>query len=173
MNQPDTYDFCPSCGSSIPFGRETCPECGRTTVKIGEERAWEGRPDPRRKAPVRSSRPGISGGLMLFMGLPALLFGLILMGEIALFIELLEEELLLMGEDITGVASLVNALVYGSLVVGALASVGGLAAILRRYWWLAMGGAIVLALGGLMTLVPGVIGIICVVLLYQSRAEFV
>lgn len=110
---------------------------------------------------------------MLFMGLPALLFGLILMGEIALFIELLEEELLLMGEDITGVASLVNALVYGSLVVGALASVGGLAAILRRYWWLAMGGAIVLALGGLMTLVPGVIGIICVVLLYQSRAEFV
>lgn len=172
MNKPDTYDFCPSCGSSIPFGKDSCPECGRSTVKIGDEQAWSTRPDPRRRAPERSPRPGISGGLMLFMGIPALLFGLLLIGEMALIIELLEEELILIGEDVSLAASMVNAMVYGSILVGILSCLGGIAAILRRYWWLAMGGAIVLTITGLSLVVPGIVGIICAVLLYQSRAEF-
>jgi len=109
---------------------------------------------------------------MLLMGVPALLFGLLLLGDVALLIEMVEEELLLVGEDVSMAAPLVNAMVYGSLLVGALTSAGGIAAIMRRYWWLAMAGAIVLTIGGLSMILPGVIGIVCAVLLYQSRAEF-
>lgn len=172
MSQKDTYDFCPSCGASIPFGNESCPQCGRSTVKMGDEQSWGGRPDPRRKAPERSSRPGISGGLMLLMGVPTLLFGLLLIGQMELLIELIEEQLILSGSDATMAETWVNIMVYGSLLVGVITSAGGIAAIMRRYWWLAMAGAAVLIIGGLSMIVPGIIGIICAVLLYQSRAEF-
>ncbi|MGE4275251.1 MAG: hypothetical protein AB7E27_04200 [Candidatus Methanomethylophilaceae archaeon] len=172
MPESDTYDFCPSCGASIPFGEDRCPQCGRSTVRVDEAVSWSGRPDPRRKVQGRSSRPGIAGGLMLLIGLPALVFGLLLIGEMSLLTELVEEQLVLMGEDASIAASTVELLVYGSIAVGALSCLGGILAIMRRFLYVAIGCATVLTILGLSMILPGIIGIVCIVLLYQSRAEF-
>ncbi len=171
MSNKETYDFCPSCGSSIPYGQESCPQCGRSTLKAGDG-SWSGRPDPRQRAPERSNKPTIAGILMLLMGLPALAFGLLLIGEMTTLIELVEEQLILMGEDPSIAASTVELLVYGSLAVGAVSIVGGILAIMRRLLFVSIGCGVLLTLAGLSMILPGIIGIVCVVLLYQSRAEF-
>ncbi|MFA7342056.1 MAG: zinc ribbon domain-containing protein [Candidatus Methanomethylophilaceae archaeon] len=171
MSNSETYDFCPSCGASIPYGEESCPQCGRSTIKVGDG-SWSGRPDPRQRAPERSNRPSIAGVLMMLMGVPALLFGLLLIGEMTTLIELVEEQLVLMGEDPSVAASTVEFMVYGSLAVGAVSVLGGILAIMRRLLFVAIGCALVLTVVGLSMLLPGIIGIVCVVLLYQSRAEF-
>lgn len=109
---------------------------------------------------------------MMLMGVPALLFGLLLIGEMTTLIELVEEQLVLMGEDPSVAASTVEFMVYGSLAVGAVSVLGGILAIMRRLLFVAIGCALVLTVLGLSMLLPGIIGIVCVVLLYQSRAEF-
>lgn len=173
MVNQGTYDFCPQCGASIPYGQEICPDCGQSAIIRESGTQWEDYGAPRRRQPTeQSSRPGIAGGLMILMGLPALLMGLILIGEVNTLIDMLMEEFVAMGEDTSFVAATVQYLIYGGLVVGALSLVGGFLAFRRQHFPVAIIAALVLTVAGLPLVLPAFAGAVAAILLYTSRGEF-
>ncbi len=173
MVNQGTYDFCPQCGASIPLGQDRCPDCGQSAIIRESGVQWEDYGAPRRRQPMeQSNRPAIAGGLMILMGLPAFLMGLLLIGEVDTLIDLLMDEFTALGEDTSMVAASVQYMIYGGIVVGGLSLVGGFLAFRRQHFQVAIIAAVVLAVSGLPLFLPAFAGAAAAILLYKSRGEF-
>jgi predicted nucleic acid-binding Zn ribbon protein len=143
---PSTTRNCVSCGRSIAWDANVCPYCGHDFRGVMQ-------PQPAQKK--ETAMPLIGGILILIGGVIELIIGAILaVGGTALI-------------DITfGGSGLLVACGIIIAIVGIVAIMGGIFAIQRRNFGLAIVGG-VLALGGYF--IPGLIGLI---LIAVSKDEF-
>lgn len=111
-------DFCPSCGVPTSQLTEICPECGARVA---------GRPDV--------WMPSVAGALDLFAGVPALLLGVLFakLGGTTPFAATLGVEWLF---------NFLAAISTAMVVMGGIAILGGLAALRRGAWRVALVGSV-------------------------------
>ncbi len=136
---------CVSCGRAIAWDASVCPYCGHDyrAQMYGQQQVKK-----------ESAMPMVGGILILIAGLIEIAGGAVVIGGGAFFVSL----------DFGGAI----AIACGALVVllGVIALIGGVFAIQRKHFGLAILGAI-LGLGG--WFIPGLIGLI---LIAVSRDEF-
>lgn len=153
--------ICPHCGFSNPERARFCSGCGGV-VRPGVSRPWAtAYPSPSAVSfvPQSTRKPLIAGVLMLVNGALAVLATFVFLPSI----EQQTEELGLGGyATLCGVVNLIFA--CGSFL-------GGVLAIRRRYWLLALAGSIMSMLCGAFY-IGFLFGIIAIVLVAASRDEF-
>lgn len=148
---------CVSCGRVIDWHVNVCPYCGHDYRQVLQ---------PSAPAKTRSSKPAAAGILFILAGLVA-----IGMGAIFLMIDTsdLEEADIDTQGDITlrEIEEIAEACGALSLLFGAIAVIGGIFAIMRKYFYFALIGGVIGMIGfGFLFALIGVI------LLALSRAEF-
>ncbi|HUV46007.1 MAG TPA: hypothetical protein VMW45_02955 [Dehalococcoidia bacterium] len=117
--------FCPNCGAPTTELTEICPKCGaRVAGKVVEKAGgtW---------------MPLTAGILDLVAGVPALIFGIVLAVGLGMLGGLIEG----LG-GIPGVGTIMAAIAVPMIIFAIIAIVGGVFAIRRRIWWLALAGSI-------------------------------
>jgi hypothetical protein len=113
--------FCPNCGASTTELTEICPNCGaRVAGKVAEKAGatW---------------MPLTAGILDLVAGVPALIISILVatgLGALGWF------------SDIVGFAALIGAIATPLIIFAIIAIVGGVFAIRKRIWGLALAGSI-------------------------------
>lgn len=152
---------CVSCGRAIDWNANVCAYCGY------DYRIVAGPPPA-----VTSAKPVVAGVMIIIAGLLAIAMGFVL---IALDISDIEEMgITQISEGEVSLAEIEEMMhVCGALefVFGSIAIIGGLFALIRKYFYFALVGGIfgLLCLG---FLVGALFGLIGVILLLLSRSEF-
>jgi TM2 domain-containing membrane protein YozV len=136
--------FCPGCGDPTTPLIEVCTNCGARLAGAMKQKTWK---------PTAAGILCIIGGVIcLLLCLFSALFALILMGDFP-------------GAELSIDAPIVRFWIFGGIVI-IIAIVGGICALRRRIWGLALAGSIC-ALVGLV--IPGILAIIFVV---RGKREF-
>ncbi len=146
--------FCPNCAAPTTELTEICPKCGARVAGKAVKKAggtW---------------MPLAAGILDLVAGVPALIIGIV-----ALAVGLGMRGAL---GDIPGVGLMMGAIVVLPLIIFAIiAIVGGVFAIRRRTWWLALVGSISAFLAGLPLILPAIfLGIPAIVFTILGKKHF-
>jgi len=135
---------CVSCGRSIAWDANVCPYCGR------DYRSQAAAPSAAKK---ESGMP-VAGGVLILLGSLAyiILGGIVAAGST-------------IAEDLTSVET-TGAMACGAVGValGVISLLGGIFAIQKKYWALAL-------IGGILT-IPTILGLIGLILVATSRDAF-
>ena len=118
--------FCPNCGIPTTSLTEICPQCG----------AWVGR--GAEKELGGDWMPLIAGVLDLIAGVPALILGIL----VAAAVEVEEPPMLVTAFGFETLWGMLSLLAVPLIIAGVIAIAGGLAALKKKAWWLALGGSI-------------------------------
>jgi len=117
--------YCPNCGAATTELTEICPKCGARVAGKAVEKAggtW---------------MPLVAGILDLVAGIPALIFGIFLAAGLGIFGALIGGF-----GGVPGVGAILGAIAVPVIIFAIIAIVGGVFAIRRRTWWLALAGSI-------------------------------
>jgi len=131
--------FCPSCGTPTTPMTEICPKCGARVSAVVKDRTW---------------MPTVAGILMIISGVGHTIGGLAMVITVGL------------GGAFMGVPWL-GALGVPLLALGIVALLGGIYALRRQVWGLALAGSVcVLIVGNL------VFGVLSLVFVIMAKNEF-
>ena len=153
---------CVSCGRVIDWHANVCPYCGH------DYRA------ALQPAPVvtKSSKPVVAGVLIILAGLLAIGMGVIYLSLSAADLEDAGYTPVSQGdisvEELQEIMGICGGLEF---VFGAIAIIGGIFAIMRKYFYFALVGG-VFGLIGLGFLIGSLLGLIGIILIALSKAEF-
>jgi hypothetical protein len=163
---------CPSCRHAVPPGANVCPNCGYRLRPEQIKAAAQARPIPRSVAPASpgSSKSLIGGVLLMISGLIGIIYGLVFVSLSSTVIDVLGgtygEDVLKMLEGVLVACGVIW------FIVGLIALIGGVFAIRRRRWGIAVVGGVF----GLLTLGPwligSILGLIGLILVAISKDEF-
>jgi hypothetical protein len=145
--------FCPECGGPTTPLTERCPKCGARLVKATEAKTWK-----TRTAGILAIIAG-AVGVAEWIGIAVL--------------EILALGWLPMG-SLTGLGALVTAAFVIAIGTGIVAIVGGVSAIKRRRWRLALAGSVcaVFSVIWIPVLLNVPLAIAAIVLVVLGRHEF-
>ncbi len=148
--------YCPNCGAATTELTEICPKCGARVVGKAVKKAggtW---------------MPLAAGILDLVAGVPALIIGIALAVGLGMLGGLIGE----LG-GIPGVGLMMGAIVVPLIIFAIIAIVGGVFAIRKRTWWLALVGSISAFLAGLPLILPAIfLGIPAIVFTILGKKHF-
>ncbi len=131
--------FCPSCGAPTTPITEICPKCGARVSAVVEDRTW---------------MPTVAGILMIISGVVHTIGGLVIAVWVGFWGAFLAVPWL-------------GALGVPLLALGIVALLGGIYALRRRVWGLALAGSVcVLIVGNL------VFGVLSLVFVIMAKNEF-
>jgi len=117
--------YCLNCGAATTELTEICPKCGARVAGKAAEKAggtW---------------MPLVAGILDLVAGIPALILGIALAVGLGMLGGLIGGI-----SGIPGVGAIMGAIAVPMIIFAIIAIVGGVFAIRRRIWWLALVGSI-------------------------------
>jgi hypothetical protein len=164
---------CPSCRHEIPPDANVCPNCG-FRLKPEVEKAFTVQAKTAPKAVVAASRGTskslIGGVLVMISGLIGIIYGLMVAALASTVFDMFGG---MYGEDILKAAEgILVACGVIWFIIGLVALVGGIFAIRRRKWGIAVVGGVF----GLLTLGPwfigSILGLIGLILIAISKDEF-
>lgn len=159
MTMSSEQRHCVGCGRSIPWDANVCPYCGHDYRLTGAP-----------PAPQTSSKPIVGGILIIIAGLLALGMGLLYLTVDA---SDLDRYGVTLPEDMTAQDLQDFMAVCGVILIvfAVIAVLGGIFALQRRFFGLAVAGGVfgLLGIGFVLGALLGLIGLIFVVL---SRSEF-
>jgi len=136
--------FCPECGAPTMPLTEVCTKCGTQVAKTTKEKTWK---------PTAAGVLCIIGGAVgLLLCLFVTSIGLALMGDFP-------------GAELSIDTPIVKFWIFGGIVI-IITIVGGICALRRRIWGLALAGSICALVG---FLIPGILAIIFVA---RGKREF-
>lgn len=172
--QPPKVDFCHRCGEYLRPGATFCPRCGLPIAGAQPAPAYPnpGAPyqtyQPHQQA--RTKRPLWAGVLLMLAGV----VGFVMAAFVLLFSDDIIAEVQAMYQDqLPNLDAIILALAGFWVFAGAMSLLGGLCAIKRRYYALAVIGSIMaLFTGGVLLFEGSLMGLIALVLLLTSRREF-
>jgi len=148
--------FCPNCAAPTTELTEICPKCGARVAGKAVEKAggtW---------------MPLAAGILDLVAGVPALFFGIVLAVGLGMLGGLIGG----LG-GVPGVGTIMAAIGVPLIIFAIIAIVGGVFAIRRRIWWLALAGSISVFLAGLPLILPAIfLGIPAIVFTVMGKKHF-
>ncbi|UCE92346.1 MAG: hypothetical protein JSV90_04205 [Methanobacteriota archaeon] len=153
---------CVSCGRKIDWHANVCPYCGHDYRSAMQ-------PVP---VVVKSAKPIVAGALIIIAGLLAIAMGALYLSmdaddfEEAGYTPVSQSEISL--EDLEEILNVCGGLEF---VFGTIAVLGGVFALMRRHFYLALVGGI-FGLVGLGFLVGSLLGLIGVILVALSKDEF-
>jgi len=163
-------EICPNCGAKPMKGTSFCPNCGAPTTELTEI-------CPKCGARVAGKVVAKAGGtwmpltagiLDLVAGIPALIIGIALAAGLGALGGLIGG----LG-GIPGVGVIMGAIVVPLIIFAIIAIVGGVFAIRRRTWWLALVGSISAFLAGLPLILPAIfLGIPAIVFTILGKKHF-
>ncbi len=119
--------FCPNCAAPTTELTEICPKCGAGVAGKGKVAEKAG----------GTWMPLVAGILDLVAGIPALIFGIFLATGLGIFGALIGGF-----AGVPGVGAILGAIAVPVIIFAIIAIVGGVFAIRRRTWWLALVGSI-------------------------------
>ncbi len=167
MSRDSYVPTCPSCRGAVPTATGVCPACGHV---LDEGERYAPRPyypDPSlamgERTSYETSRPLIAGMALIIAGILEMASGAMV---------------LLMGGTIGGLigdGGVSDFLaIFGALVLifGLIALIGGVAAVRKKYWPIAVVGGVVAIFGIGPSFLGTVLGLIGLALLVISRKEF-
>jgi len=163
---------CPSCRHAVRLDANVCPNCGYRLRPEQMKAAAQARPIPQSVAPVSrgTSKSLIGGVLLVVSGLIGIITGLIFAALSSTVIDMLGETY---GEDVLRMAE--GVLVACGVIwfiIGLIALIGGVFAIRRKKWGIAVVGGVF----GLLTFGPwfigSILGLIGLILVAISKDEF-
>lgn len=148
--------FCSSCGAPTTELTEICPKCGARLV--GKPGSWMSL---------------VAGILDLLIGIPALLIGIVLSLMGAMLPQWIAEAPEL-AEDLEGIPlEFFTGMGVVMIILAVLAIVGGIFAIRRRKWGMALGGSICAIFAGIPLYLAGLfLGIPAVVFTALGKEHF-
>jgi len=162
---------CPSCRGAVPPDANVCPHCG---YKIRPEAAKPAPPPKKPSAAVggkpMTSKPLIGGILVVISGIFGLILGGVLAGASTMVDDLFGG---MVGGDIIGmVEGVLVACGVIWIIIGLIALIGGVFAVMRKRWGLAVLGGVF----GLFTIGPyllgTIFGLVGLILIAMSKDEF-
>ena len=153
---------CVSCGRAINWDSNVCPYCGHDYRFIAAPAAPE----------QRSAKPLLGGILIIVAGVLSLIMAMSLIVMDAHDIENLDYQQLrdsgITATDLDEILGICGAI---EIVFGTIAIIGGVFAVMRKHFALAVVGGI-FGLIGIGFLIGGLLGLIGLVLVAISRSEF-
>jgi hypothetical protein len=174
-DDPAPINFCVHCGEYLRSGAGFCPKCGASVAGATSSTpaAYQGPPgtwQPSTGQPVQSKKPFYAGMLLTFSGI----IGFVTAASVYLDREaIVAEAESIYGQAIPGAEGIIIALAIGWVVIGVMALAGAYASFQRKWFGLALIGAIFgLFTGGVLFLEGSIMGLIALVLLIMCRAEF-
>ncbi|MDD1768380.1 MAG: zinc ribbon domain-containing protein [Methanomassiliicoccales archaeon] len=164
---------CPSCRQAVPAAANVCPNCGyRLRPEQARAVASQARPVAQSVTPVSrgSSKSLIGGILVVISGLIGIVTGLILAVTASTILDALGD---MYGADILqAVEGVLVACGVIWFIIGLIALIGGIFAIRRKRWGIAIVGGVF----GLLTIGPyfigSILGLIGLILIAISKDEF-
>ena len=160
---PPTIRYCISCGRAIDFNANVCSYCGHDYSGRGQI--------PFSLPPVRKSASPVIGGILV------LIAGLLALVNVAEIMSLSEADYLNSGRSLPSgvtwddVMGILQACAAIEIFFGIIAVVGGIFAIRRKSFGLAVGGA-VMGMLGLGLGVGFILGLIGLILIAISKNDF-
>ena len=152
---------CVSCGREIGMDINVCPYCGHDYRFISAP-----------PAKPRSSKPVAAGALTIIAGVMALVMAVSFILIDASDLERLDTEIFAESEitpaDLADILEICGAI---GIVFGAIAIIGGVFALMRKHFALAIVGA-VFGLLGMGYIIGAVLSLVALVLILMSRSEF-
>lgn len=124
MDPMSGTSFCPNCGSPTTPMTEICPQCGAWVGKGAEAGAGS------------DWMPLVAGVLDLIAGVPALILGILIAVKVG------EPPALVTTFGFGESWGLLHLLGIPLIVAGVIAVAGGLAALMKKVWWLALAGSV-------------------------------
>ena len=137
--------FCPGCGAPTTPLTEICDKCGAQVAKAIDGKTW---------------KPTAAGILCIIAGVPIVVIaGIVVAGIVG---ELIRPS------PMGGGYGLILSFLFGPplIIVGTLAIVGGICALRRKNWGLALAGSICALLAGL------ILGILAIIFVSMGKGEF-
>lgn len=160
-------ETCPSCRHNVPQGTAVCPNCG---FQIREEpkpaAAPKAAPSKVKQVQQATEKAGFGGWLILISGILAVITGIYMIVDPETFVQLYTDIGYTFSTDVMVGAGVMT------LIFGIVAIVGGVAAIKRRSWGLAIiGGFLGFVASGAFFL-GTLLGLIGLILVAVSKREF-
>jgi TM2 domain-containing membrane protein YozV len=137
--------FCPGCGAPTTPLTEVCTSCGVQVSKAIKERTW---------------KPTAAGILCIIGGAVGVVFGILL--SVLLILAVMSDN---PGAELSIDAPIVKFWILGGIAI-IIAIVGGICALRRRVWGLALAGSICALVGF------GIPGILAIIFVVKGRREF-
>ena len=128
MNPARGTNFCLNCGIPTTALTEICPQCG----------AWVGKGVEAGAGAGGDWMPLVAGVLDLIAGVPALLLGILIAAKVTG-----EPPSMLAAFGFGSVWSIAPLIGKLLIIAGIIALAGGLAALKKKVWWLALAGSVV------------------------------
>ena len=170
---PDqTISFCQRCGETLPPNANACPRCG---YPVGGN---QGQPYPNYQTSVypmqqaqRTNRPVIGGICLVLSGLLGIGFALITLSSIDTMVAQLAPQFPQL--PVSDIRDVIYGIVGLWTFFGIMAIIGGVMAIRRRHWGIAIiGGVFGLLTFGVIFIEGSVLGLIGLIFIAISRHEF-
>jgi len=150
--------FCPNCAAPTTELTEICPKCGAGVAGKGKVAEKAG----------GTWMPLTAGILDLVAGIPALIIGIVLAASLGMLGALIGG----LG-GVPGVGAIMGAIAVPLIIFAIIAIVGGVFAIRKRTWWLALVGSIFAFLAGLPLILPAIfLGIPAIVFTIMGKKHF-
>ena len=160
-------ETCPSCRHTVPQGTATCPNCGfHIREEPSPETAKKAAPPKVELVQQPTEKAGFGGWMILISGVLAVLTGIYMVVDPETFVQLYTDIGYTFATEVMVGAGVMT------LIFGIVAIAGGVAAVKRRSWGLAVIGGFLGFIASGAFFLGTILGLIGLILVAISKREF-
>jgi hypothetical protein len=158
--------YCPNCGAEISRGTRFCPQCGTSVTSSPSE--IHVRSDTRlaKAGGDLTSKPIVAGILAIIAGVIMIAVDLIVLDQLQTATSGIFG-IILNWFNLGGVITDIQIAIAVAVVLAIVAIAGGICALKRKVWGLALAGSICILLSAVF-----ILGIVAIVLIVSGKSEF-